>query len=205
MATSSWSATSAHRPALRRGTPPNTSSFLVTDTARSDDRSRWCRATSFSSAMSGAPTCWKRRPAWRKARSPARAQLFHSLQRLTALPDYLQIWPGHGAGSACGKALGALPTSTLGYERRTNWAFGVDNESEFVAAVLEGQPPAPPYFARMKRLNRDGPPVLGKRDVLARLDRSRASSCHPRRHGPRHSGRERPMPRRMSAGRLTSR
>ena len=87
--------------------------------------------------------------------------LFHSLQRLASLPDYLQVWPGHGAGSACGKALGALPSSTLGYERRTNWAFQIGDEESFVAAVLEGQPAPPRYFATMKRVNRDGPPVLG--------------------------------------------
>ena len=46
--------------------------------------------------------------------------LFHSLQKFKALPDHLQIWPGHGAGSACGKALGAVPMSTLGYEGIAN-------------------------------------------------------------------------------------
>lgn len=48
------------------------------------------------------------------AESGAR-QLFSSLQRIRALPDHLQIWPGHGAGSACGRALGAVPQTTLGY------------------------------------------------------------------------------------------
>src|SRR5690349_22364853 len=103
-------------------------------------------------------------------------QLFRSLQRLAPLPDYLQIWPGHGAGSACGKALGAVPQSTLGYERLFNWAFGIDDEDEFVRAVLAGQPEPPRYFAEMKRINRDGPRVLGDAvrppevgaDVLAR-------------------------------------
>lgn len=87
-------------------------------------------------------------------------QLFRSLQRFAALPDYLQIWPGHGAGSACGKALGAVPQSTLGYERRFNWAFAVRDEDEFVHAVLAGQPDPPRYFAEMKRINRDGPRIL---------------------------------------------
>jgi hydroxyacylglutathione hydrolase len=86
-------------------------------------------------------------------------QLFRSLQRLAPLPDYLQIWPGHGAGSACGKALGAVPQSTLGYERRFNWAFAVPQEDEFVRAVLAGQPDPPRYFAEMKRINRDGPRI----------------------------------------------
>jgi hydroxyacylglutathione hydrolase len=87
--------------------------------------------------------------------------LFHSLRRFSSLPDYLQLWPGHGAGSACGKALGAVPSSTLGYERIANWALGVTDEAEFVAAVLAGQPEPPKYFAEMKRINRDGPPLLG--------------------------------------------
>jgi hydroxyacylglutathione hydrolase len=84
-------------------------------------------------------------------------QLFRSIQRTADLPDYLQLWPGHGAGSACGKALGALPSTTLGYERLANWAFQVSNEDDFVAAVLEGQPEPPRYFAVMKTVNRDGP------------------------------------------------
>jgi hydroxyacylglutathione hydrolase len=85
--------------------------------------------------------------------------LFESLRRFTEhFPDYLQLWPAHGAGSACGKSLGAVPQTTLGYEKLVNWAFQIDDESRFVEAVLEGQPDAPPYFAVMKRLNRDGPP-----------------------------------------------
>jgi hydroxyacylglutathione hydrolase len=87
-------------------------------------------------------------------------QLFGSLQRLAALPDYLQIWPGHGAGSACGKALGAVPQSTLGYERRTNWALAGAGEEQFVETVLAGQPEPPAYFARMKRINATGVPAL---------------------------------------------
>jgi hydroxyacylglutathione hydrolase len=88
----------------------------------------------------------------------AARRLFLSLARLRALPDWLQLWPGHGAGSACGKALGALPQSTLGWERRTNWALVGSDELSFVAEVLAGQPAPPTYFARMKTINRDGPP-----------------------------------------------
>lgn len=86
--------------------------------------------------------------------------LFRSLQRFKALPDFLQLWPGHGAGSACGKALGAVPQTTLGYERRANWAFPVEDEQAFVDQVLAGQPDPPRYFAEMKRLNKSGPPPL---------------------------------------------
>ncbi len=88
-------------------------------------------------------------------------ELFRSLQRFKQQPDYLQIWPGHGAGSACGKALGAMPQSTLGYERLFNWGLAESDEQRFVDAVLDGQPDPPRYFAAMKRINREGPPVLG--------------------------------------------
>ena len=86
--------------------------------------------------------------------------LFSSIQKLSDLPDSLLIWPGHGAGSACGKSLGGSPVSSLGYERETNWALKIDNESEFVDQVLLGQPEPPVYFKEMKRLNKIGPAVL---------------------------------------------
>mgnify|MGYP001617345397 CR=1 FL=1 len=97
-------------------------------------------------------------------------QLFASLQRFKQLPDYLQIWPGHGAGSACGKALGAVPSSTLGYERFANWGLTTATEEDFVRIVLAGQPEPPAYFAHMKRINRDGPPLLGEIPPQAPLD-----------------------------------
>ena len=87
----------------------------------------------------------------------AARQLFHLLERFRELPDYLQVWPGHGAGSACGKALSAVPQSTVGYEKAINWAFDMRTEAAFVEAVLEGQPDPPPYFAQMKRVNKAGP------------------------------------------------
>jgi hydroxyacylglutathione hydrolase len=84
-------------------------------------------------------------------------ELYESVQRAKTLPAHLAIWPGHGAGSACGKALGDVPSSTLGYERLVNWAFTSPDEKAFVAEVLAGQPEPPKYFARMKEVNRDGP------------------------------------------------
>jgi hydroxyacylglutathione hydrolase len=88
--------------------------------------------------------------------------LFGSVQDFLGLPDYLQVWPGHGAGSACGKALGAVPDTTVGYERRTSPALRAAEEGRetFVEYILDAQPEPPLYFGRMKRLNRDGPPVL---------------------------------------------
>jgi hydroxyacylglutathione hydrolase len=87
--------------------------------------------------------------------------LYRALQTFSRRDDWLQIWPGHGAGSSCGKGISAVPHTTLGYERRFNWAFRVISEDDFVAQVLEGQPDPPAYFATMKRLNKEGPRSLG--------------------------------------------
>jgi hydroxyacylglutathione hydrolase len=100
--------------------------------------------------------------------------MFASLRdKFLSVPDFVQIWPGHGAGSACGKALGAVPATTVGYERLVSWwaPFARSgDENGFVRELLDGQPDAPTYFARMKRLNRDGAPILGELPVATRLD-----------------------------------
>jgi hydroxyacylglutathione hydrolase len=82
-------------------------------------------------------------------------QMYKSINRFAALPDYIQVWPGHGAGSACGKALGAVPSTTVGYEKLRNWAMQYGNDQAgFVKYLLEDQPEAPRYFAMMKKLNK---------------------------------------------------
>ncbi|WP_353128989.1 MBL fold metallo-hydrolase [Parapedobacter pyrenivorans] len=88
-------------------------------------------------------------------------QLFQSLTKFSNLPPYVQVWPGHGAGSACGKALGAVPSTTVGYELIRNWAFRFENdEKEFTDYLLTGQPEPPTYFATMKKLNKVDRPLL---------------------------------------------
>lgn len=97
--------------------------------------------------------------------------LFETIQKFKSrVPDHATIWPAHGAGSACGKNLGALPSSTQGYEKLSNWAFKVDDKDEFVNAVLEGQPDPPFYFKFMKSLNKVGAetsPALGAPQRIA--------------------------------------
>ncbi|RDW16448.1 MBL fold metallo-hydrolase [Oceanobacillus arenosus] len=82
--------------------------------------------------------------------------MYQSLQRFKLLPDYLQVWPAHGAGSACGKALGAVPSSTVGYEKQFNWALQDMDEAAFIMELLDGQPEPPAYFSVMKRVNKVG-------------------------------------------------
>ena len=97
-------------------------------------------------------------------------QQFANLQRFRAMPDYLQVWPGHGAGSACGKSLGAIPSTTLGYEKLFNPAFQYHDVRAFVRWLLADQPEAPRYFAHMKRINKAGPTLLADLCVPALLD-----------------------------------
>ncbi len=106
------------------------------------------------------------------ARDPSARALYRSVHDFLELPDFLQVWPGHGAGSACGKALGAIPSTTVGYEKRFNVAIGNAQISEqtFVDAILHGQPEPPLYFARMKQLNKSGPPLLGELPQPPQLD-----------------------------------
>jgi hydroxyacylglutathione hydrolase len=94
---------------------------------------------------------------------PSARQLYASLPRFRALEEHLQVWPAHGAGSTCGKALGAVPQTTVGYEKRYNASLNAAEAGEdaFVDAILSGQPEPQMYFARMKRDNNRGVPVLG--------------------------------------------
>ncbi len=110
---------------------------------------------------------------------PSARQLFQSLPRFTELEDYVQVWPAHGAGSTCGKALGAVPQTTVGYERLYNASLSVAamGEESFVEAILAGQPEPQTYFARMKRENNRGVPLLGdlpqpRKYTVAELERT---------------------------------
>ncbi|OEK99510.1 persulfide dioxygenase-sulfurtransferase CstB [Staphylococcus saprophyticus] len=100
-------------------------------------------------------------------------QMYHSIEGVKDLPDYIQIWPGHGAGSPCGKALGAIPMSTLGYEKINNWAFNVTDESKFVETLTSNQPAPPHHFAQMKKINQFGMNMYQPYDVFPSLDNAR--------------------------------
>jgi hydroxyacylglutathione hydrolase len=89
-------------------------------------------------------------------------RLHHSLfMKLMALPDDVIIYPGHGEGSPCGGNIGDRRTSTIGYERRNNARLLIKDEDEFTEKLLASMPPAPTYYPRMKKVNAEGPKVLG--------------------------------------------
>lgn len=79
--------------------------------------------------------------------------LFASLKRLKKLPDYVEVLPGAYAGSVCGRRLSGKPFSTIGFERRNNLAFGIDDEAEFVGELLKEIPPQPPDAAAVRARN----------------------------------------------------
>ena len=117
------------------GHTPEHQCFLVTDTTMSDRPVGMLTGDFLFVGDVGRPDLLERAAHVEGTMIAMARDLFRSLRALRDLPDYLQIWPGHGAGSACGKALGMLPSTTLGFERVANWAFQIENEGEFVRAV----------------------------------------------------------------------
>jgi hydroxyacylglutathione hydrolase len=79
--------------------------------------------------------------------------LFHSVQKLKNLPDYLEVMPGAFSGSVCGRSLSGKPISTIGFERRFNRAFAVDEEDAFVRHMLENIPTPPAEAAKIRAMN----------------------------------------------------
>jgi len=142
------------------GHTPEHLAFLVTDTAAATEPIAIVTGDFVFVGDVGRPDLLEKAAKVEGTMEASARTLYQSLRRFKAYPDYLQVWPGHGAGSACGKGLSAIPQSTVGYERRFNWAFGIEDEDEFMRQVLTGQPEPPAYFAEMKRINRDGPRIL---------------------------------------------
>ena len=86
------------------------------------------------------------------AEEGARA-LYRSIQKLKSLPDYIEVLPGAYSGSVCGRSLSGKPTSTIGFERRFNQAFRIEDEASFVHHMLENIPSPPPDAARIRQIN----------------------------------------------------
>ncbi len=155
------------------GHTPEHLSFLVTDGAASTEPMGVLTGDFVFVGDVGRPDLLEKAARVTGASDASARELYDSLAWFRGLPDHYQVWPGHGAGSACGKGIGAVPQSTVGYERRTNWALEPGDVEEFVARVLAGQPEPPRYFGVMKRLNRDGPRVLGRFPAPERVAEAR--------------------------------
>lgn len=137
------------------GHTPEHISFLVTDTPAIAEQPIMMFTGDFVFVGDvGRPDLLEKAAGYRGSMEVGARQMWQSLKRFRALPDHIQVHPAHGAGSACGKALGAIPSSTVGYEKLVNWALRHTNEEEFVQELLSGQPEPPFYFAMMKKLNK---------------------------------------------------
>lgn len=90
------------------------------------------------------------------------AKLFGSLHdKLMALPPFCEVYPAHGAGSLCGRAMGAKRTSTIGYEKLYNGALAIGDRQQFIASLTTDMPAAPDHFSRCSEINRRGPALVG--------------------------------------------
>ena len=143
------------------GHTPEHMIFEVTDRPASEDPLGLLTGDFMFVGAMGRPDLLESALGVKGARETSARELHDSAQRFMNLPDFLQIWPAHGSGSACGKALGAVPQSTVGYERRVNPSLKMaEDKNIFVKDILSGQPEPPAYFSRMKTTNRDGVPPL---------------------------------------------
>ena len=155
------------------GHTPEHLSFLVFDGARTSEPLLLLTGDFVFVGDLGRPDLLDEAAGETDTRFVSARDLFKSLHdTFLTLPDFVQVWPGHGSGSACGKALGAVASTTVGYERRFAWWSRYLLESDakgFTRELLSGQPDVPSYFSRMKRQNKGGPapiPVGG----LAKLE-----------------------------------
>lgn len=143
------------------GHTPESISFLLTDHPASDEPVMLFTGDFVFIGDIGRPDLLEKAAGIMGTKEAGAKQMYQSLKKFEALPDFVQVWSAHGAGSACGKALGAVHSSTVGYEKIRNWAFqfGKD-EKGFIDTLLSDQPEPPAYFAMMKRLNKVNRPLL---------------------------------------------
>jgi len=160
------------------GHTPESISFLLTDTPASDKPVMIFTGDFVFVGDIGRPDLLEKAAGLIGTQDEGALQMYKSINKFSALSDYIQVWPGHGAGSACGKALGAVPSSTVGYEKIRNWAFQHDeDEKGFVDYLLADQPEPPKYFAKMKELNKEVRPLVTEVPTLNKISSSKLTEA----------------------------
>jgi hydroxyacylglutathione hydrolase len=163
------------------GHTPESISFLLTDHPASDEPVMLFTGDFVFVGDVGRPDLLEKAAGMKGTMDAGAHQMYQSIKKFNALPDYVQVWPGHGAGSACGKALGAVPSTTVGYEKVRNWAFQFKHDEEgFVKYLLEDQPEPPKYFAMMKKLNKEDRPLLTEVPKLRKLTKEEFKEAYDR-------------------------
>ena len=160
------------------GHTPESISFLLTDNPASDKPVMLFTGDFVFVGDIGRPDLLEKAAGMSGTADTGALQMYKSINKFNALDDYIQVWPGHGAGSACGKALGSVPSTTVGYEKARNWAFQyAGNEKGFVQYLLADQPEPPKYFAMMKKLNKVDRPLLTEVPKLKKLSSDELKSA----------------------------
>lgn len=161
------------------GHTPESISFLLTDHPATDSPVMIFTGDFVFVGDIGRPDLLEKAAGLIGTKEAGAKQMFRSLKRFTALPEYIQVWSAHGAGSACGKALGAVHSSTVGYEKLRNWAFQYgDDEKAFIDYLLADQPEPPRYFAMMKHLNKVNRPLQIEVPLHPELSREQFLSAY---------------------------
>ncbi|WOK08502.1 rhodanese-like domain-containing protein [Imperialibacter roseus] len=154
------------------GHTPESITFLLTDVPASDKPVMMFTGDFVFVGDVGRPDLLEEAAGIKGTKEVGAKQMFKSVERFRQLAEYIQVWPGHGAGSACGKALGAVPSTTVGYEKVRNWALQHENdEPGFVKYLLEDQPEPPKYFAMMKKLNKVDRKLMTEVPALKKLSK----------------------------------
>lgn len=161
------------------GHTPESISFLLTDHPASEEPVMLFTGDFVFIGDIGRPDLLEKAAGIIGTKEAGAKQMYQSLKKFEALPDFVQVWSAHGAGSACGKALGAVHSSTVGYEKIRNWAFqfGKD-EKGFIDTLLSDQPEPPAYFAMMKLLNKVNRPLLVEVPQHAQLTKEQFVSAY---------------------------
>ena len=152
------------------GHTPESISFLLTDTPASKEPVMLFTGDFVFVGDIGRPDLLEKAAGMVGTQDKGAEQMYQSINLFANLPEFIQVWPGHGAGSACGKALGAVPSTTVGYEKKRNWAFSYGtNKAGFIDFLLTDQPEPPKYFAKMKELNKVDRPLLTEVPTIKEL------------------------------------
>lgn len=152
------------------GHTPESISFLLTDHPASNEPVMLFTGDFVFVGDIGRPDLLEKAAGMIGTQDKGAKDMYQSINKFNALADFIQVWPGHGAGSACGKALGSVPSTTVGYEKARNWAFQYPtDETGFVKYLLADQPEPPKYFAMMKHLNKVNRPLLTEVPKLKKL------------------------------------
>ena len=155
------------------GHTPESISFLLTDTPASSEPVMLFTGDFVFVGDIGRPDLLEKAAGMVGTQDKGAEQMYQSINLFANLPEFIQVWPGHGAGSACGKALGAVPSTTVGYEKKRNWAFSYGtNKAGFIDFLLTDQPEPPKYFAKMKELNKVDRPLLTEVPTIKELSKS---------------------------------